>query len=166
MENAIPALIIAGVLIIAAAVLGDVTNQSVNSVGDAWRDMEVVSEERLGTELSVPAAVLDGDNQTLTVLVQNNGRTSIYDFEHMDLIANYDGATSRYNTWLPYTEEAVQPPNTWKVTGFSNDNKNPGILDAGEQATIVISLSPDVSGATNRWISLATPTGISYTVTF
>ena len=166
MENSIPALIIAGVLIIAAAVLGNVTSRSVGNVGDAWRDMEAVSESRLGTDLSVVSASLDAPGQTVTAVLQNNGRTSISSFDHMDVIANYDGLTGRYSVWLPYTELASQPDNTWRVTSILNDNKNPGILDTGEQLTISVKVAPPVTGPANRWISLATDSGVSYTVNF
>jgi archaellum component FlaF (FlaF/FlaG flagellin family) len=166
MENSIPAIIIAGVLIISAAVLGNVTNRSVNSVGDAWRDMEAVSEERLGTDLAPVSANLDQTGQVVTLVLENNGRTSISNFDHMDVIANYDGLTGRYSTWLSYTELALQPDNSWRVTGIANDNKNPGILDSGEQLTINVQLAPTVTGPANRWLSLATETGVSYSVTF
>jgi flagellar protein FlaF len=166
MENSIPALIIAGVLIIAAAVLGNVTNRSVSNVGDAWKDMEVVSEERLGTDLSLVSATLNPGGDIVTFSVQNDGRTSISDFELMDVIANYDGASGRYSTWLPYTEEASQPDNSWKIAGITNDNKNPGILDTGEQLNISVVLDPVVTGPDNRWLSLSTDTGVSYTVNF
>lgn len=166
MESTIPAIVIAGVLIIAAAVLGNVTNRSVNSVGDAWRDMEVVSEARLGTELEPVSATLDPAGDEVTLTLQNNGRTSIANFEHMDVIANYDGLTGRFSTWLAYTELALQPDNSWRVTAILNDNKNPGILDTGEQLTINVQLAPDVTGPGNRWLSVATETGVTYSVTF
>ncbi len=166
MENTIPAIVIAGVLIISAAVLGNVTNRSVSNVGDAWRDMEAVSEQRLGTELEPVSATLDGGNQVVTLTLENNGRTSISNFGRMDVIANYDGLTGRFSTWLAYTELALQPDNSWRVTGILNDNKNPGILDNGEQLTIDVQLTPAVDGPTNRWLSVATETGVTYTVTF
>jgi archaellum component FlaF (FlaF/FlaG flagellin family) len=166
MENSIPALVIAGVLIIAAAVLGNVTNRSVNSVGDAWRDMETVSEARIGTDISVVSASIDPTNQVVTAVLQNNGRTSISDFSRMDVIANYDGLAGRYSVWLPFSDLPSQPTNSWEVTGFTSDNKNPGILDSGEQMTVTVSLNPAVTGPTNRWLSIATDTGISFTVTF
>lgn len=166
MENAIPAIVIAGVLIIAAAVLGNVTNRSVNSVGDAWREMEAVSEARLGTQLEPISATLDPGGQAISLVLENNGRTSISDFDHMDVIANYDGFSGRFSTWLAYTELAVQPDNSWRVTAITNDNKNPGILDTGEQLTINVQLAPAVTGPANRWLSVATETGVTYTVTF
>jgi hypothetical protein len=84
----------------------------------------------------------------------------------MDLIVNYDGAGGRYDLWLPYTETAPQPTDTWTVTSISNDNKNPGILDYGEDVNISVELAVPVTGPTNRWFSLATETGVSYTVGF
>lgn len=166
MENTIPAIVIAGVLIISAAVLGNVTNRSVSNVGDAWRDMEAVSELRLGTELQPVSASLDGSNQVVTLTLENTGRSSIYNFNRMDVIANYDGFAGRFSTWLAYTELASQPDNSWRVTAILNDNKNPGILDSGEQLTIDVRVAPAVTGPANRWLSVATETGVTYTVNF
>jgi hypothetical protein len=84
----------------------------------------------------------------------------------MDVIANYDGLTGRFSTWLAYTELALQPANSWRVTSILNDNKNPGILDSGEQLTINVELAPAVTGPDNRWLSIATETGVSYSVAF
>lgn len=166
MENAFPALLIGGILVLAAALLAGVTNQSVNTVGESWREMELLSEERLGTDLAIVSTALDPGGQTLDLTLRNDGRTSIVEFERMDLIANYDGGSGRYNLWLPYSEEAPQPNDTWEITSFTDDNKNPGILDGGEQVTIRVQLQSGVTGAGNRWVSLATTVGVTYTVPF
>lgn len=166
MENAIPAVVIAGILITAAALLGHATNSSVDNVGDAWRDMEAVSELRLGTDLSVVSADLDTDNNTVTVVIANQGSTPINDFSLMDVIANYDGASGRYSVWLPYSDLVLQPANTWTVTAITNDIKDPGIVNTGEEMTIDVELDPEVSGASNRWLSVAAASGATYTVYF
>jgi archaellum component FlaF (FlaF/FlaG flagellin family) len=166
MENAIPAVVIAGILITAAALLGHATNTSVDNVGGAWRDMEAVSELRLGTDLAVVSSQIDVDNDTITVTLLNEGSTAINDYALMDVIANYDGASGRYSVWLPYTEDAPQPGNTWTVTAIANDVKDPGIFNTGEELTLTIEVDPAVAATTNRWLSLAAATGVTYTVYF
>jgi len=166
MENALPAMLIGGLLVLAAALLSNATNSSVVTVGDSWRDMEALTEERLGTEVGIISTNLDGSGQVLQVVLRNQGRTTISAFERMDLIANYDGASGRLNLWLPYTETAPQPGDTWTVSGIANDNKNPGLLDTGEDASITVQLAVAVTGPTNRWLSFATESGVAYTVPF
>lgn len=167
MENAVPAILIGGILVLAAALLSGATTNSVSNFGDSWKQMEQLSEERLGTELSIVSAGLTGGDQVLEVTLRNTGRTSIHDFGHMDAIINYDGpASTRYNLWLPYTEESPQGDDTWAVSSIANDNKNPGILDTGEDITITVRLAQPVTGPANRWLSLATDAGVVYTVQF
>jgi hypothetical protein len=167
MEQTIPALLIAAILIIAGAIIAGVTNSSVRTVNDSWREMEVISEERLGTDLTVVSTQVSGDNLEVTMTVLNEGRTPLDDLDHMDLIITYDGSDSqRYNTWLAYTEETVQPSNTWKLVSISNDSHNPGIVDSGEEVTLLARVSPAVAAGPGRWIVFATETGVAYTVYF
>ena len=84
----------------------------------------------------------------------------------MDVIANYDGLAGRYSVWLPFSDLPSQPTNTWRRHRLPSDNKNPGILDSGEQTDGHRQPHPAVTGPTNRWLSVATDTGVSFTVTF
>jgi hypothetical protein len=167
MEQTIPALLIAAILIIAGVLIAGVTNSSVQTVNDSWREMEAISEERLGTDLTVISTQVSVDTFDVTMVVLNEGRTPLDEFDHMDLIISYDGADlQRYNTWLPYTEATVQPSNTWKLMSILNDFHNPGIVDTGEQATLMARVSPGVLVGPDRWIVLSTETGVAYTVYF
>jgi archaellum component FlaF (FlaF/FlaG flagellin family) len=167
MEHTIPALLIAAVMILGGVLIADLTNDSINNVNDSWRQVELISEERLGTDLKVLSTEVNPDGSDITVVVLNDGRTSLSEFERMDLIVNYDGADlQRHNRWLPYTEELVQPSNTWKITAFVGDFRNPGVLDSGEQMTINIKISPPALAGLDRWFVLATDTGVTYSVYF
>ncbi len=167
MEQSIPALLIGAILIIASVLIAGVTNSSVQTVNDSWREMEGISEERLGTDLTVASTIVSVDTLEITMVVLNEGRTPLDDFDHMDLIINYDGADlQRHNTWLPYTEATIQPSNTWKLTSILNDFHNPGIVDTGEQVTLTAKVSPGVLVGPDRWLVLSTETGVAYTVYF
>jgi len=166
MEHSIPALVIGAIMIFAAVVIAQVANSSLETVNQSWREMEAISEERLGTELSVLSTQVDATNTQVTAVLTNEGRTSIGDFEAMDMIMNYDGADSqRHITWLPYTSAPLQD-NTWTVTGISNDYHNPGVFDTGEQMTVLIQLNPATQAGPNRWLVLSTEAGVAYTVYF
>lgn len=167
MEQSIPALLIGAILIIASVLIAGVTNSSVQTVNESWREMEMISEERLGTDLTVVSTQVSVDTLEVTIVVLNEGRTPLDDFDHMDLIINYDGADlQRHNVWLPYTEAVIQPSNTWKLISILNDYHNPGLVDTGEQMTLTAKVSPGVLVGLDRWLVLATETGVAYTVYF
>ena len=167
MEQSIPALLVAAILIFAGVLIAGVTNSSVQNVNDSWREMESISEDRLGTELSVVSTSVSGDNLEVTAQFANQGRTPLVDFDHMDMIVAYEGTDARrYTTWVPYSETTPQPDNSWRVSAITNDYHNPGIVDTGEQVSLVLKLNPAVQTGPERWLILATETGVAYTVYF
>lgn len=167
MEHTIPALLISAIMIVAGLVLADVTTSSVDNINQSWREIESITEERLGTDLSVLSTQVGPQGDEITVTVANEGRTQIVDFEEMDVIVSYDGLDSeRYAVWLPYNDESTQPVNTWQVTQIANDFRNPGILDGGEEMTIRVLLDPATDAGPDRWLVVATDLGVSYTVYF
>lgn len=166
MEHTIPALVLAAILIVGGVMLAGVTNSSVDKVNQSWREIEALSEERLGTDLTVVSTQVTGGGADVAVVLGNEGRTPIREPSLMDVIVNYDGTDDeRYVAWLPYTDGALQD-NTWTVTGISDDYRNPGVLDAGEEMTIAIRLNPATKDGPGRWLVVATETGISYSIYF
>lgn len=166
MEHSIPALLIASIMILASVLIADVTTNSVDSINQGWREMETISEERLGTSLTVISTDVDPTGSLITAVVRNEGRTAIDNFAGMDIIVNYQAIDSqRYINWLSYQESGLAD-NTWTVAAIAGDYRNPGVLDAGEEMTIEIQLNPAASTAPERWLVLATDTGVSYTVYF
>ena len=164
MEHTIPALVIAAVLVFGGVVMAGVTNSTVDKVGESWRDIEAIAEERLGTELAVVSTQVSGSD--VSVVLRNRGRTPIADPTLMDVIINYTGTDStRYVRWLPYTPGPLAD-NTWTVASIANDYRNPGMLDNGEEMTLQMRLNPATAGGPDRWVVVATETGISYSIYF
>ena len=167
MEHAIPALVIAAVIIVGGVILADATRGSLKTVDESWRDIEAISEVRLGTDLTVVSTNVTDGGATVTAVIRNQGRTSITEPSHMDLIINYNGADDqRHVVWLPYTESSPPGDNQWTVDSISGDHRNPGILDTGEEMTIQISLNPATQDGPDRWLVLATEAGVSYSIYF
>jgi archaellum component FlaF (FlaF/FlaG flagellin family) len=167
MEHAIPALVIAALIVVGGVVLAGVTNSSLDNVGQSWRDMEALSEERVGTDLTVVSTDVTSGGGDLTVVLSNRGRTAIQQPSLMDLIINYDGSDDeRYVLWLPYSDNNPPGDNQWTVDSISGDYRNPGVLDTGEDMTIQIHLNPATKDGPNRWLVLATEAGIAYTIYF
>lgn len=165
MEQTIPALIIAAIMITAGILLANITTQSVTDVNESWRQIEAIAEDRLGTDLAISNTAVGGAGTEVTFDVLNDGRTPIYDFDDVDVIISYDGTdTNRYSVWLPFDENVTQPDNTWQVTTIINDSRNPGVLDMGEQMSIRIKLNPATDVGPDRWFVFSTSVGIFYTV--
>jgi archaellum component FlaF (FlaF/FlaG flagellin family) len=167
MEHLIPALVLAAVIVFGGVILADATRGSVQTVDQSWRDIEALSEERLGTDLTVVSTQVTDGGATVTAVIRNEGRTSITEPSHMDLIINYDGTDDeRYVVWLPYTDTSPPGDNQWTVDSISGDYRNPGILDTSEEMTIRIRLNPATKDGPDRWLVLATETGVVYSIYF
>jgi len=166
MEHTVPALVIAALLVLGGVTMASVTNSSIDRVSESWREIEAISEERLGTDLTVVSTQVSPLGTDVTVVIRNNERTSVTEPSRMDLIINYTGVdTTRYSRWLAYTSGALQD-NTWTVTAMVGDFRNPGDLDSGEEMTIQIRLNPAAMVSANRWLVIGTDTGIAYSVYF
>lgn len=166
MEHTIPALVIAAILIFGAVIMAGVTNNSVDKVSESWRDIEALAEERLGTELTVVSTQVTGGGTDLTVVLRNEGRTQVSEPSLMDVIMNYDGTdNARHVVWIPHTDGPLVD-NSWTVTGISNDFRNPGVLDNGEEMTMQVRLNPATDVGPDRWVVISTETGIAYSVYF
>jgi hypothetical protein len=120
MEQSIPALLIASIMIIGSVLIAGATNSSISMVNESWRDMEAMSEERLGTDLTVVSTSVSGDSLEVTAVVSNRGRTPLGKYEHMDMIVNYEGLDAqRHIVWVPYSEVSPQPD----TAGSSRDHE-------------------------------------------
>lgn len=167
MEHTIPALVIAAIIVVGGVILASVTNSSLDRVGLSWREMEALSEERLGTNLTVVSTDVTGGGADVTVVLRNEGRTSIQEPSLMDLIINYpDSGDQRHVVWLPHTENNPPGDNEWTVDSISSDYRNPGVFDASEEMTVKIHLNPATDAGPDRWLILATETGITYSIYF
>jgi len=167
MEHAIPALVIAAIIIVGGVVLADATRGSLQTVDQSWRDIEAISEERLGTQLTVVSTNVADGGATVSLVMKNEGRTAITEPAHLDFIINYDGADDeRHVVWLPYTESSPPGDNEWTVDSISGDYRNPGILDTDEEMTVQIRLNPPTEDGPDRWLVLATDTGVAYSIYF
>ena len=167
MEHLIPALVVAAVIVFGGVILADATRGSLETVDESWRDIEAISEERLGTDLTVVSTQVTDGGATVTAVIANEGRTSIVEPSHMDLIINYDGTDAeRHVVWLPYTDTSPPGDNEWTVDSISGDYRNPGILDTGEEMTIRIHLNPATEDGPDRWLVLSTETGVAYSIYF
>ena len=129
MEHAIPALVIAAIIVVGGVILADVTRGSLETVDESWRDIEAISEERLGTELTVVSTQVTDGGATVAAVIRNEGRTSITEPARMDLIKQMMDILQRdapavwmthpvgfglYHEWLTNTKPHKMSHNTVK----------------------------------------------------
>jgi archaellum component FlaF (FlaF/FlaG flagellin family) len=164
MEQSIPAVMIAALIVVAGLLIAAATHSSVRIVDQSWRDIETIHEQRLGTEYTVVSTTVNPSDDVVQIVLRNAGRTTMTEPDRMDVIINYDGQDSqRRSQWLPYN--AAPSANAWSITAITNDYANPGYFDPGEEMTIEIQLNPAALD-NNRWLVVATDTGLAYTVYF
>src|SRR4030042_679659 len=95
------------------------------------------------------------------------GGVILADVTRVSLIINYNGTgAERHVVWLPYTETSPPGDNEWTVDSIAGDYRNPGMLDTGEEMTVEIRLNPPTPDGPDRWLVLATQTGVAYSISF
>jgi hypothetical protein len=160
MENGIPALFIAAIFMMATVLIGRGGFIGMDNVGQSLKASEVRAVERSNTELAVTSTSIDGTGANVTVTVRNDGQTPIAEFEHMDVLVQYFGETAiRYDKWIAYTSGALAS-DTWTTGTFTDDIFEPGILNPGESAEVVVRVNPVVGAGTTNKVVIATEHGV------
>lgn len=150
MENAIPTLVIGALLLVASAIMTRGNLSSYDQLNQSMREMEARMTQRAHSELTVLDATLDVDLDTLSVNLRNDGQTRLADYGSMDLIVVYESAGGRQTKWLPFSDSGLTP-GTWNVDSISDDAFEPGLLNPGETAQLIVELAePVVTGQPNR----------------
>jgi len=167
MEQSVPALVIAVVMVVGSLMMAGVTTGALDTLEGAWREMVTSAEERVGTQLSPLTSELSADGRLLRVHLRNEGRVVLGDPRLMDVIITYRDPNGQVHTlWLPYADGPLSD-NTWTVEAIGGDRRNPGLLDPGEVMAMAVQVNPPVDGANPlRWLVLVTASGLSYVVYF
>jgi archaellum component FlaF (FlaF/FlaG flagellin family) len=164
METSIPAVIVSAILMVSALVLARSGYQSVDQMGQLWKQMEVRSSEQVHTELTITNVTANSPYVDVDLL--NGGSTTLADYDHMDVLVQYtDGGGTPVLAWIPYTSGALAQ-NTWTIQGITNDAFEPGILNPGETLRMRIWLDPAAGvGTTNRLV-IASDLGVTTSIAF
>ena len=160
MENAIPALVIGAILLIASSFVARGSLQTYDQLGAGIKSLESRLGEQSRTRLSLSGATLDPGLDTLTLTLSNDGQSRIANFDDVDVIVTYfSGPSTQTSTWMPYTT-GVPTANSWTVASIANDSFEPGILNPGETASIEIEISPAVEAGKTNLIVIGSEHGI------
>lgn len=96
------------------------------------------------------------------VVVDNDGATAVVDFSRMDMVAQYQSASTNLIKYLDFTtSSSPQPSDAWRVISVTNDVISPGVLNTGESLNIKLRLFPAVGTSTSNWLQVTTELGIS-----
>jgi archaellum component FlaF (FlaF/FlaG flagellin family) len=149
MENAIPALLIGALLIIASTMITRSGLKSYEQVSTSVKEMQTRMVDQVQSRLTISNVTVDGGGGGITLNLANVGQTRVATYDRVDLILTYyTSPTARVTTWLPY--DAAVSANSWTITSISNDAYEPGILNPGETAVVHVTLAAPVQpGKTN-----------------
>jgi archaellum component FlaF (FlaF/FlaG flagellin family) len=159
MDSAIPSLVIGAILLTAMAIVGRGSLQTYADVGMSFRGMESRLIEKSTTDLNVTEATVDPTGQFVTVTLLNDGSTRIGSVEDLDVIVSYfTTSPGQANIWLPF-EPTGTTPNTWSLLVILNDDYEPGILNPGESAQLLLNLNPGVAVGPANSLVISTEIG-------
>ena len=161
MENGIPALVIAAIIMTASLLVTRSGLTSMDAIAETLKQSEARMSQRAQTQLAVTSTSIDGTGANITVTVKNDGATSLGDFSRMDVIVDYFGETgTRYDRWLGYTAGALQS-DTWTTGTFIDDVFEPRILNPGESMELLLRVNPVVGQGTSNRAIIVTEQGVT-----
>jgi archaellum component FlaF (FlaF/FlaG flagellin family) len=166
MENGLPALMIAAILMLATVLISRGGFFGADRIGQTLRETESRYGQQNRTGLTVTGATVDGTGANIIVTVRNDGSTDVADYEGMDVLVQYFGETgTRYDKWIDYTSGSLAS-DTWTTGAFTSDVFEPAILNSGESVEITVRVNPVVgAGTTNRAI-IGTDKGVTVSTYF
>ena len=161
MENGLPALLIAAILMLSTVLMARGGFLGADAIGQSLRTSQTSYAQQNRTTLTVTSATTDPTGANITITVRNDGQTSVADFAGMDVVVQYFGVGgARYDKWLPYTSGPLAA-DTWTTGAFTNDLFEPGILNTGESVEILIRVNPVVAPATTNLAVIGTEKGVT-----
>jgi archaellum component FlaF (FlaF/FlaG flagellin family) len=158
-ENAIPAILIGALLIIASSMLARSGLKSYEDVGNSVKEMQNRMVDQLQSRLTISNVTVDGGGGGLTLNLANVGQTRVATYERVDLILTYfTSPTARVTSWLPYDAGGASA-NSWTVMSITNDAYEPGILNPGETAVIHVTLAAPVQAGKTNFVLMDSEAG-------
>jgi len=162
-------ILVAGILVIttflvaSSLMFGSILNGTVEQT-QALKDLGVINKRFAGSALNITSAAVDtpggGD---VTVVLDNTGSESVFDFADMDVIIRYTDVSD--NSTLTYLDfnSITAGANEWTVpvTGVQPDSFNPNVWDSDEVLTINIKVDPLIKSGTSAHVVVGTPQGVA-----
>ena len=130
----------------------------------ALKELALINKQLAGSALNITSAAVDtpggGD---VTVVVNNTGSESVFDFADMDVVIRYtDVSDITRLTYLTF-DSISAGVNEWTVptTGVQPDSFNPNSWDSDEVLTIDINVDPLIKSGAPALVVIGTPQGVA-----
>jgi len=174
MSNAIVTLISVAIVLAGVTLMAQGSFKSMDTLSDAWKQMEVRAGEVARTALQVVDTEHQANSPLVDITLRNSGQTPLRDFAAWDVIVEYYQKNGSYHQrWLPYTQLGDPPNNRWTVTGIYLDAAagtpekfQPNILDPGEEMVIRMRLFPKPSNEEEHQALIGTLNGVTVSTIF
>ncbi len=172
MSNAIVALFVIALMIIAALTWSQAAFSSFDSVSQSLKQMAQTTQEVNRTSISIVDSQKQGD--FFDIAVHNSGEVRLAQFADWDVLVQYYDATNGYHIQrLVYTENSDPGDNEWTVSAIYSDQGmtqeelfEPGILNPGEVAMLKLKLSPQPGNGSTNLVSISTFNGVNTSAQF
>jgi len=153
-----------------AAINSVITTGSSRAEAYAASDQLLVDD--IENSFSLVSAVQKDKHKRIELVVTNNGRRAISDFEDWVVTVRYDQDGAADETYLApfYSDTLVD--NSWIVHTFWLEYKSqaeiiePGILNVHEEVEIRVQLNPKMEKNTFVVVTLTSPQGVTESITF
>jgi flagellar protein FlaF len=142
------------ILVLVAYILVGSTLSTAQTVAEAQKDLTLMDESRLRTDIVISSATIENGN-ILNFSVNNTGSETVSDFGHMDiLMSNGTGNFEEYT----YVKNFAGSPGTWTIVQFepAASSVHPGELDPGETMWCNVVYPGD----TPVWFQVTTGNGV------
>jgi len=160
MENGLPALMIAAILMLASVLISRGGLLGADAIGQTLREAEERHALQNRTGLTITGVTVDGSGANITVTLRNDGATPLGDWAATDAWVQYFGETgTRYDKYLAYTQ--VLGSDTWATGSFTNDVFEPGILNQGETVELQLRVNPVIGAGTTNRVIIGTDRGVT-----
>ena len=172
MSNAIVALVVIALMIIAALTWSQAAFSSLDSAAQSLKQTVETSQEVTRTDITVVDAQTQGI--FVEVSVHNAGKIHLAQFANWDVVVQYYDGNGTYHVGsLSYIEGTNPGDNQWAVAGiFSDDSRSqqevyePGILNPGEVALLRLKLIPLQGTDTANMVTISSANGVSVSAQF
>lgn len=162
-------ILVAGILIIttflvtSSVMFATILSGSVEQT-QALKELGAINKRFTGSALNITSAVVDTpDGGDVTVVVNNTGSESVFDFGGMDVVIRYtDVSDITRITYLTFNSVSAGE-NEWTVptTGVQPDSFNPNAWHSDEVLTIDIQVNPLIKSGTAAQVVVGTPYGVA-----
>ncbi len=167
MSNAIVALVVIALMIIAALTWSQAAFSSLDSAAQSLKQTVQTAQEVERTDIEIINIQKQG--AFWEVYVHNSGEVHLAQFVNWDIVVQYYGASSTYYiSRLPYTIASNPGNNQWTIAAIYSDQSltqtevfEPGILNPGEVALLRLKLTPPPGSKTTNLVSVSTANGVS-----